>query len=268
MTKDQENKDGKRNGLLVTVAFHVLILVLCIFLGFRYQDPPEGQMDMELALGDFDTGNNQQVATSQKVSDQPIQEQVTPTNSDDQPVDEEFATQDESAVAINQKTEKKPKKDPVKTKEKIDSKEVVKEREIDEKLKNTDLGSLLQGQDQTGGSGAGESGRNKGGENGIPGGLGTGGSGKGGEFDFGGRRAIKYPELTHDCGVQGAICVRITLNSQGDVTDANVVVSKSTSTDGCLRNLAIKRAKQMKYNSSSNAVPVQTGEIYLNFKIN
>lgn len=77
------------------------------------------------------------------------------------------------------------------------------------------------------------------------------------------REKIYIPIPVYLCEVGGKIVVNITVNSSGDVTDAYINNSSST-TNECLTEHALDYAKQSKFSSAVNK-PSQLGTITFNF---
>lgn len=67
------------------------------------------------------------------------------------------------------------------------------------------------------------------------------------------------------CVASGRIMVLIKVNQNGDVVEATMDPSKSSSNDGCLVNYAIQYAKKSRFNYSSNAPKLQSGYILYTF---
>lgn len=75
-----------------------------------------------------------------------------------------------------------------------------------------------------------------------------------------GRRASRLPIPAYRCYGAGEITVIITVNNRGDVVNAKVDDSTS-STDGCLRTFAIRAARLSKFSASPEAPARQMGTI-------
>ena len=109
---------------------------------------------------------------------------------------------------------------------------------------------------------------NEGSTNGVPAGTGQGGNGQKGMFDLDGRKAKKPGDLTHDCGVQGSIRVRVRVDQNGNVVGAQVVSGPgTTSFNGCLRQKAEEAARATKYTPNTSGPAIQEGYIVLTFSI-
>lgn len=75
-----------------------------------------------------------------------------------------------------------------------------------------------------------------------------------------GRKASHLPIPAYRCYGAGEVVVIIAVNNRGDVVNAKVDESVS-STDGCLRNFAIRAARLSKFSSSTTAPARQMGTI-------
>ena len=75
-----------------------------------------------------------------------------------------------------------------------------------------------------------------------------------------GRKASRLPIPAYRCYGAGEITVIITVNNRGDVVNAKVDESVS-STDGCLRTFAVRAARLSKFSASPEAPARQMGTI-------
>ena len=88
MVNEKENKKGKRNGLITTLLVHACLLILCLFLGFTYKTPPKGVMEIGIdAFGAEEAGSTEEMATSEKVAENPQEVKETPQQSQNNPVE-------------------------------------------------------------------------------------------------------------------------------------------------------------------------------------
>ena len=76
-----------------------------------------------------------------------------------------------------------------------------------------------------------------------------------------GRRASRLPIPAYRCYGAGEITVIITVNNRGDVVNAKVDDSTTSSQDGCLRTFAIRAARLSKFSASPEAPARQMGTI-------
>jgi hypothetical protein len=92
-----------------------------------------------------------------------------------------------------------------------------------------------------------------------------GGSGIG--VSMNGRLVKIFPSLTDTVQQAGKIVVDITVDKNGNVTDAKYSMAGSTSADTKLIDMAIKAALATKFNETSNE-GFQPGKLIFNFKMN
>lgn len=264
MKTNDSNKDGKIKGWVATIVVHLALILMMIFLGFTYLKPPLGDVSIGFeGLGDPDAGRNAEAETSEQTQPNPTEAAVSPSNPQEDPT---FADQNESPVEIVKPKQVKTtpktevKKDVVKTEPKKE------EPKVDERLK--DLAKLLKGPNNDGGSGDGSKDGNKGGETGnAGGGTGKGNKGPGdGMFDFGGRKAVKPGNLSHNCNADGTVNVRVTVNRNGDVINAEIAAGGTTANE-CLRTRALQAAQATKYSANPSGPAQQVGTIELYFQL-
>jgi len=263
MINKKDNQEGKRNGLVTTLLVHACLLILCLFLGFTYMTPPKGVLTIGFeALGTENAGTTNDLATNEKLSDQPQEVEKTSAQSQNNPQEENYKTQEESSVAVTKNNAEQTNSESTEQAESPENPE--KEREVDPRLKN--FGGQLLGPDNPGGKGAGGEAGNKGSDTGTPNEEGDGGNGKDGMFDFGGRKALSPGDLKHNCGVRASADVRVTVDRTGKVISAELV--GGTNVNACIERKAIAAAKGTKYNSNPDGPKFQEGTISLSFHVN
>lgn len=264
MKLNDSNKDGKIKGWITTIVVHVALILMMIFFGFTYLKPPLGDVSIGFeGLGDPDAGKNMEAETSEQIQPNPTDATVSPSNPQEDP---SFLDQDESPVEIVKPKPVKPKPKPVEKSEPVKTEPTKEEPKVDDRLK--DLAKLIQGPNQSGGAGDGGKDGNKGGENGsVVGGNGSGSKGPGdGMFDFGGRKAVKPGNLSHNCNADGTVNVRVTVNRNGDVINAEIAAGGTTANE-CLRTRSLQAAKATKYSANPNGPAQQVGTIELYFQL-
>ncbi|MDP3453741.1 MAG: hypothetical protein Q8R90_12400 [Bacteroidales bacterium] len=79
-----------------------------------------------------------------------------------------------------------------------------------------------------------------------------------------GRKAMSLPIPVYKCSGGGDVAVSIVVNRRGYVVSASIIPSRS-STDQCLGEFAIKAAKSSRFTASSTSPDRQTGEIVYRF---
>jgi type IV secretory pathway VirB10-like protein len=99
----EENKN-KRRGLIATILYHIVLILIFIFAGLTYQDPPpEDGIAINFGYEEDGSGNTSQSAPRQP---QPQQEEVQKESAEQ--IDEDVATQEveEAPNVTNEQTEK------------------------------------------------------------------------------------------------------------------------------------------------------------------
>jgi outer membrane biosynthesis protein TonB len=130
--------------------------------------------------------------------------------------------------------------------------------------KGSNGGIAAQGEQ---GKGGGGNGAGQGAGNGPGTGSGPGGNGEGFNFNLNGRKLLHRPDLKSNNPIQGQIVVGITVDQDGNVTEATPGVRGSTITDASLYILVKNAAMKTKFSPSSSDTPEQTGTITFVFTI-
>lgn len=267
-----ETKHEKKS-FAITATLHVLLILLMLFFGFKYLDPPP-QQGIAINFGTSDVGSGVEQPTEPVQSaPQTSRPEVTPVET---AMKEEVVTQEvEDAPVIEEKKE-----EPVvqKTQETPEEKieEPVKEPEPQPEKSTTDaLSSILNGPENEGQTDGGEGTDQLAGDKGSPDGdpdakayYGTGmGLDGDGNYRLGGRRALNKEKFVQDCNESGVVVVQIEVNRNGDVIRAVPGVKGTTNNAACLIDPARRAALATRFNSDANAPAKQVGTIIYNFKL-
>lgn len=113
----------------------------------------------------------------------------------------------------------------------------------------------------------GDSGKNMGSVD-IPSGGSTGGNGTSGnniDFNLQKRKLVSIPKIIDSSQDEGRVVIKIKVNRNGDVIDAQFTSSGSTTSSSILRNKALEAARKAKFNADSNAAEVQQGTMTFKF---
>lgn len=243
---------NKRKGIIGTILFHSLLLVLFYFIGLSYQDPPPEEEGININFGTSDYGigeiepeSIEEVAEIQK---EVSQEQIQST--------EESITQQKTetpAIKQNKKVEQVRKKVEKVTPE-INTKAIYTGKKKNQK--NSE-GIDEEGENQ----GTKEGERNKSQYDY----LGTGNNGS--AYQLGGRNVIKQPKPKGN-QVEGRVVVIITVDRLGNVIYANPGAQGSTTLNKDLLKRAKKAALNTKFDTKANAPKNQNGKIIYDFSLN
>jgi len=293
----------KRKGLIGTILIHAILIVVFIFFGMTYQDPPPEQ-GVAIVFGFDDQGSGgfkpvpkvdatlEPQKEIEKVVQPPVEE-VVPDASEE--VKEEMMTQDseESPISAEEKKKKKEadkkkleeqKKEKERLeKERIANEKLQKEKEEREKKKAIQdakkkkldgmFAGLKSSEDATGtDANQGDDGvaGYKGDEGGIKGAksfTGNGGIGDYGNYQLGNRKPKTKPMPKYEGSEEGIVVVRILVDNAGKVVYAEAGVKGSTTTDLQLLKSAKEAAMKTLWQSDESVKGNQEGRIIYNFII-
>lgn len=244
---------NKRTGLIVTIIFHIIILILFFIFGLETPVPIPEDRGATIEFGWSNTGSGETESQVQTPVQTPEQ-QPTPTNTA-QPVtatEEEAITQEESVISAPEETQ---------------TQEVT---EVPEEPEPTISENLSQALEQTWStpSGGGSQGDTDGpGNQGSP----DGGPGKGvlgggqGDWELAGRSLVSGFSIK-DTKEEGEVVLDITVDRQGNVIGAKWSPLSNT-TSQYLINKAKYAAMRYKFSPKSNAAIEQRGRIRFIFEL-
>lgn len=301
--KELWNNRDKRRGLIATLLFHGILLIMFMFLGLTYLEPkPED--GVLINFGNSATGQGSEQQGAPQNQEQPQQEKANPSSSSAAPSSQEAtpeptATQDvveaPSLEEEEKEKEEKEKEEPEKAsepspepetpaQEDAPTEEATEEAEAEntppepepEPQPSESLQNLL---DKTSSSQAGGEGNTEGeGDQGDPSGdpnssnrSGDGGGGAGaGNYRLGGRKALQKPTPDYPCDESGRVVVKIYVNRQGQVIRSSPGEripggAGSTTASSCLYDQARRAAEKTSWQPDPKAPEVQIGYIIYNF---
>lgn len=262
----------EKKSFAITVILHVLLILLLLFFGFKYLDPPP-ESGIAINFGTSEVGSGTEQPTEPvKSSPQTSSPPVTPVETE---VSEEVVTQEAEEAPVIKK--EKVVKEEVKVEQPV-KEEVVPVKKPDPKpdKSTTDaLSSILNGPERDGQARGGEGNDSQAGDKGDPdgdprassyygSGMGTDGDGN---YLLGGRQALNKEKFVQDCNEAGIVVVQIKVNRSGRVVSAVPGVKGTTNTAECLTSPARRAAMATVFNSDSDAPEIQTGTIIYNFKL-
>jgi TonB family protein len=275
----QEQKDSRLVPLLVTLGFHAL-LILFLFL-FMIHSPippfPEssgGAPGIEVALGvdNNGMGDNPADASANKA------QSVTPASNPD---DNDVVVNDAEPTVNIKHNEKKIKKHPLKPVEEIKPPQPEASSDLQKALATWENNSKqVSGGHGTGdkpgsqgdpngnpnAKGVGTPGDGMGGDGpGGPGGPGNGGPGHGTGAHLKNRHLVVPATLISNLQEEGVVAVEITVDKDGNVTQAHAVPKGSTTTNSTLWSTARQAALKAKFDKSPSGIDDQHGIYYFNF---
>ncbi len=257
LAKTKEQKEG----LIGTIVFHVLLLLLFIFTGLTYQvPPPETGLTVNFGTSDVGMGDVQPDESGQPTPEKPQpEEQVTPVSSEEQPSEskEDVVTQDmEDALSVpDSKEESKNETSEEKKEEKPEVNENL--QKAFEKMGSAQSSGGSEGDDDV----PGDKGQTDGVKNG---GAYVGGGTGDGNYYLKGRAALSKPKPDYTCQEEGKVVVIIKVDRKGKTVSAKVGKG-TTNMAECLTKRAIEAAMRTKWEPDSNAPFEQQGSITYHF---
>jgi TonB family protein len=240
-------------GIIGTISFHVILLLIFIFCGFTTPLPLPEEQGVEVNLGNSEEGMGE-------IQPEQLTENVaTPSPNESAENQDEVATQtSEEAVNINKK--------------KTDKNKVTETKTTEEKTE-TKINplALFQG-NKKGKNGGNEGNTGKPGDQGNKFGnpnasnhTGNPGSGGGPSFSLKGRNAKSLPIPEYTSKEQGTVVVKIWVNTSGEVTRVEAGQRGTTTSDRSLWKLAGNAAMRSRFSPDNDAPEDQTGTITYKF---
>lgn len=224
-------------GIIGAAVFHLLLLLCLFFFGFKTPLPLPEEEGIEIDLGGGGGGSSAPSNVAKPVAS-----------------DKSYVTQNsEEAPSLNNRVNKVSN-----TEQKVEN----KEPEIDPRLiyrpgQNTKTGD---GSGTGTGSGTG-SGKGTGSGTGTGDGVGSGvGNDAGPSFSLSGRKArsLPAPSITN---VQGKVVVRIRVNREGNVVEAETISRGTTIANSQIWRVCEEYARKSKFDAKPDAAEIQQGTI-------
>lgn len=243
----REQEHDRRTGIIVTVVFHAIAILLFLYLGLTQPNPLPEEHGIEIA---FESAGGLTGGDPLPNPGAP-QESAVPTPSTSTP--EEVATEEESPVEVPKPVTPKPKPKP--------APETPKPPKPNPNSLFTPSNNPNPSQDSNPG-GSSTPGTQ-------PGGGGSGSfKGAGFEGRLEGRGMMRGPSITDKPPVEVRTIVTITIivDPTGKVRDAKPNLDKSTTTRTDLFNIAIRGAKGMSFTARPDVPNDQRGEVTFIFE--
>ena len=263
----KQERNNKALAGVITIIIHAgLLLFFLLYIIITpippYPEPPGGpELELDFGNGVNGTGNVEANNMGNNVSKDNNTTRPTKTTTPSNPA---VTNNAENAPPITGS------KAAVKTPVKVDT--VKPQPQISIDLAGAE-NKFKKAKGTTGGNGNSGQQGNAGSPNGInPGtsmgtGNGPGGNGKGFNFNLNGRQLEVRPKLVTNNPVQGQIVVGITVDADGNVTEATPGMVGSTISDANLYILVKNASMKIKFNKSHDDTPEQIGTVTFNFTI-
>jgi colicin import membrane protein len=263
----------QKNGIIGTIVYHIIILLILLFFGFSAPLPPQGDEGILINFGDSPRGLGNREPMQAELKPQEKVEQSQPAQKTDiSGTKQELLTQDFEEAPVVASKEVKKKKEPEKEIVR-ETKPVTEEKKEEVKQPVVNTRALYSGKSpgtETGSQGITETGGNQGNPDGSPesdnyigSGLGTTGIG----FDLEGRSGVHLPPPPANFQRGGVVIVEILVDQEGRVVSAREGVRGSTTQDITLLKLAREAALKSKFSAKSDAAVHQKGYITYTFRV-
>jgi len=264
------NSEHKRRAWLIALILHFFLLVLFLLLKLYIPYPPPQEEGIMIALGSFESSGGDVQPEVIQPEDISVQESTQYEQSTHN-VQEEVITQDyEDATVVNIDKEEP------KTSEDIQKEDVIKEDVIKKEDPVIDAKALYTGKqsdknkehDQGKETGSGDQGK----EDGNPlsssnGDVNYGLGNEGVSFSLSGRSILKRPSIQHSSQSTGTIVIRIKVDEEGNVINADYTSKGSTTSDPYLIGVAKRSAQKAQFSAHPNGQEEQWGSITFVFKL-
>jgi len=269
-----------KKGILGTIAFHGVLLILILSFGFSTPLPLPKEKGIMINFGNMpDASGSTELQKSQeetKVQKQQKQSQPQQSKATSKEA-EDIITQDHEeapSVKDKQETQKKEQKQPEPTKEPTEQKEQKEQKEETEPEREVNKNALYPGKsDKESGESEGETeGQgNQGRESGTPysdnhANVDSKGMGSM-NYSLSGRNPESLPKPEYNYQVEGKVVVEITVDKYGNVTKAVAGVKGSTTLNENLLRAAKKAALNAKFDRDPTAPAYQKGTITYYFRL-
>ncbi len=276
----------RSRSLILTVFIHGLIFLALLFIMMRSSIPPfpdaGGSGGVLVNIGYLEAATGEIQPMSENITENPNPEKVKPQPKAEE---EKILTSNDAESPVVRTAEKKEanknRKNETKTPVKTEKKISVPVRIVDPRAlyqgKNTN--SVSQGTAKTGSGDQGDKNGNpfskytgKNGNGTGPGeGDGTGpgkGPGNGGiSFDLAGRRLVRKPSIDDKSQETGRVVVSITVDKEGNVTEARPGARGSTTTSSYLFGKAREAAMKAKFSPNTDGADIQKGTMTFVFLV-
>lgn len=258
---------NKRTGVIGTILFHALLLLLFIFYGLKEPFPPREEIGMPLRirLGNTEIGSGIKPSIQPGTESENItQSEAIPEKSSADISTPDVATQPDNLISVKKDKKKQIEESVTET----TPAENTQEQVISDHLKN--LLDKFKNRNKQGAGGFGTSAQegSTGRQDGAPDGDDIGGDlPGGGGFSLSGRKVISPVKPQGNRKDEGIIVVEIIVDKNGNVLKASPGVQGTTIINDELWNNAREAAMKMKFTSSLNAPEEQIGKVRFKFTL-
>jgi hypothetical protein len=253
---------NSRTGVIGTILFHLLLLLLFIQFGMTYQDPPEenaGGMVINFGtsdegMGDVQPSSSETTTTSENAT---TSETTTPSSAQ-----ENALTTMEESVEMNASQNTTTTTNQNTTTQQT-------EQTVDENLSNA-LNALNNPNNNSTGDGNTGTPGDQGDENGDPNSSNYtgGGTGNGVDFSLAGRSMVKVKKPNNPTQEDGKVVVEIVVDKNGKVIRATPGARGSSTTNPTLYKISKEAALEARFNVKADAPAEQKGTMTFVYILN
>jgi hypothetical protein len=277
------NTPHKKKSAILTAIMAFLLVILFFIVGLTYYDPPVIYgMEVNFGTSNRGTGNIQSEKSITSKSSQAKNEPITakvPTDLKEEIIQEtvkEVLTEKNSKVTLPKKEiNKKENLSKLKKQKTVKDKPTENEKPKVSNITKSLVSNLLKNNNQETTENLDEGDEDFQGDKGnIEGNLysssyykNTGLTGIGKSYGLNGRSLQSNGKVVQDCNQEGTVVVRITVNKNGNVINAEPGVKGSTNTHPCLLLPAKKTALLHKWYPDDEAPEQQIGYVLIQFKL-
>jgi hypothetical protein len=249
---------NNRAGLIGTILFHALLLVLFLFVGMTYPDPPPPEEGITINFGNSEDGMGDNPTEELSESESESNEATNNTASSSSPAEQQILTQNTTpTVNVNATTTT-----------------TTQTTNTTQNSTSQNLSEALNAFNNSGGQSGNE------GETGNPGNQGSlegdpnsnnytgGGVGNGVTYSLSGRNLLSMPKIEDNSQEQGKVVVDIVVDKYGKVIKATPGGRGSTTTSPILYKKAVDAALKTKFNAKAELVADQKGQMTFVFILN
>lgn len=241
---EQQERD-RRAGVIVTIIFHALLILLFLFFGLQQPNPLPEETGIELVFED--AGGLTGGASSPAPSTPQAPSEAVPAPASP----EEVATEEESAVEVPKPVKPQPKPNP---------------KPAEPKPPKPNPNALFTPSGTPSESTSSSPGGGPPGDKPGDGGIGSF-HGQGFEGRLDGRGLMRGPNITDKPSEGGKVALNIWVDRSGKVTRVSQNLDKSTTTSQVLFNIAKKGAMQCTFSAKPDGLAEQMGLLIFVFEL-
>jgi TonB family protein len=265
----KSEEQNKYKGIIGTIGFHALLLVLFLFFGFRTPLPLPAEQGIAINFGTSDDGMGE-IQPEQAADQQAANESAAASSSSSTSSEKAVATQETEAAPVIKPTSKtEPSTKPAETPTKPS------ETPTEDPKPSINTRALYPGK-STGSAGGSQGNTGKPGDQGKVDGSrdsnnqgdgSTGGLTGSPDFKLTGRALTQRPTISDQSQTEGKVVVTIKVNKNGEVIAAKAGAPGTTLSNAAIQKKCEDAALRARFSPNENAPEEQEGTITFIFKL-